>query len=89
MGVNILKKKERLDGHKVYLCKFPRNEFQWIIVHVDPDGHIADSTCYVWGPDSKIKKKVQQEAQRTYHIWCQILMLRIDDYEIGPTQFRT
>lgn len=81
MGVNILKKKVRSDGEMVCLCHFIKNPDLLIIVHLDSEGHIADSTCFDLG--RTIKNKVRLEANRTYNIWKQILMLRIDDYELG------
>lgn len=83
MGVIILKKKERSDGHKIYLCKFPHDDFLWCVIHVDNNGHISDSQCFMWSHNSSIQRKVQLEANRKYRLWCQILMCKIDDFEIG------
>jgi hypothetical protein len=69
MGVIILKYKKHLNGQSVYLCRFPHNDLLWTVVKVDENGHITDAQCFMWGHNSKIKKKVQLWANRVFKDW--------------------
>lgn len=69
MGVIILKQKERSDGHKIYLCKFPHNDYMWCVVDIDENGHISNSQCFFWSHSTSLKKTVQLYANRIFNKW--------------------
>ncbi len=69
MGVVILKKRVRSDGHTIYLCKFPHNEYMWCVVDVDENGHISGAQCFFWSYNTNLKKKVQLYANRVFKEW--------------------
>lgn len=70
LGVTILKEKKHLNGHIVYLVKFPHNDLLWALVHIGPKGNILDSQCYIWsGHNDKLKKTIQLQANRDFKKW--------------------
>jgi hypothetical protein len=82
LGVKIQKHRERRDGEGIYLCSFIGNDRGLILCHLNAQGEIVDSKYF--DCCGTVAKVVKAQALKEYNLWKQILMLRIDDYTIGP-----
>ena len=74
-GFQVLKSKKRSDGQMILLVNLRNNA--WCVSYLNEEGHILNSECFFWS--EKVKRKVQQSANREFKKWANALMIHNEE----------